>query len=118
MYKHHRFFPDIIQYAVWVYYRFNLSIRDVEDLLAQREIIVSYEAIRQWVNKFGYFFLENLRKHTEAMATLYILMKYTLKKMESSTTYGQRWIKTVMWLMFYCKLNVMEKQQSVSLNAC
>ena len=42
-YKRHRFPPDIIQYAVWAYYRFNLSFRDVEDLLVERGIVVSYE---------------------------------------------------------------------------
>ena len=53
IYKRHRFPPSIIQHAVWLYYRFNLSIRDVEDLLAERNISVSYEAIRFWINKFG-----------------------------------------------------------------
>jgi len=47
-YKRHRFPPDIISYAVWLYYRFNLSHRDIEDLLAERGIIVSREAIRLW----------------------------------------------------------------------
>jgi transposase-like protein len=46
--KRHRFPPDIISYAVWLYYRFNLSHRDIEDLLAQRGITVSREAIRLW----------------------------------------------------------------------
>ena len=46
IYKLHRFPPSIIQYAVWLYQRFNLSIRDVEDLPAERNISVSYEAIR------------------------------------------------------------------------
>jgi len=53
LYKRHRFPPSIIQHAVWLYYRFNLSIRDVADLLAERYINVSYEAIRLWINKFG-----------------------------------------------------------------
>ena len=44
-YKRHRFPPDIISYAVWLYYRFNLSHRDIEDLLAQRGVTVSYETI-------------------------------------------------------------------------
>ena len=48
IYKRHRFPPDIISYAVWIYYRFNLSHRDIEDLLAQRGITVSREAIRLW----------------------------------------------------------------------
>ena len=45
IYKRHRFPPDIIRYAVWLYFRFNLSHRDIEDLLAQRGIIVSYESL-------------------------------------------------------------------------
>ena len=73
MYKHHRFSPDIIQYAVWAYFRFNLSIRDVEDLLAQRDIIVSYEAIRLWINKFGSIYSRKLKKkHNGYGDTLYI----------------------------------------------
>ena len=52
-YQRHRFPHDIISYAVWLYYRFNLSHRDIEDLLAERGITVSYESIRQWCIKFG-----------------------------------------------------------------
>jgi putative transposase len=52
-YHGYRFPPEIIGYAVWVYHRFCLSFRDVEDLLAERGIIVSCEAIRQWCSKFG-----------------------------------------------------------------
>ena len=47
-YKRYRFPFEIIQYAVWVYHRFNLSHRDIEDLLAERGITVSYESIRLW----------------------------------------------------------------------
>src|SRR5712691_9928281 len=52
-YYGHRFPPEIISYAVWVYHRFCLSFRDVEDLLAERGIIVSYETIRLWCQKFS-----------------------------------------------------------------
>ncbi len=52
-YQGYRFPPEIISYAVWLYYRFSLSFRDVEDLLAQRGVEVSYETIRQWCGKFG-----------------------------------------------------------------
>ena len=48
MYKRYRFPAEIIRYAVWVYYRFNLSHRDVEDLLAERGITVRHESIRLW----------------------------------------------------------------------
>jgi putative transposase len=63
-YKRHRFPRDIISYAVWLYYRFNLSHRDVEDLLAQRGITVSRESIRLWCIKFGAIYTRRLkRKH-------------------------------------------------------
>lgn len=63
-YKRHRFPPDIISYAVWLYCRFNLSHRDIEDLLAERGIIVSREAIRLWCIKFGPVYSRRLkRKH-------------------------------------------------------
>jgi putative transposase len=63
-YKRHRFPPDIISYAVWLYFRFNLSHRDIEDLLAVRRVIVSREAIRLWCIKFGPKYARRLkRKH-------------------------------------------------------
>ncbi len=62
MYKGHRYPPEIIQYAVWLYHRFNLSHRDIEDLLAERGIMVSYEAIRLWCNKFGLKYVRRLKK--------------------------------------------------------
>jgi putative transposase len=61
-FKRHRFPPDVIRYAVWLYFRFTLSIRDVEDLLAQRGIEVSREAVRCWANKFGPLIAANLRR--------------------------------------------------------
>ena len=62
IYKRHRFPPDIISYAVWLYYRFNLSHRDIEDLLAERGITVSYEAVRLWCIKFGAKYARRLRR--------------------------------------------------------
>jgi putative transposase len=62
MYKRHRFPPEIIQHAVWLYHRFNLSTRDVEDLLAERGISVSYETIRTWCQKFGPKYAKRLRR--------------------------------------------------------
>ena len=51
--KGYRFPRSVIAYAVWSYYRFNLSLRDVEDLLAARGVIVCYATIRVWVDRFG-----------------------------------------------------------------
>jgi len=61
-YKRHRFPPDIISYAVWLYFRFNLSHRDIEDLLAQRGITVSREATRLWCIKFGAIYTRRLKR--------------------------------------------------------
>ena len=73
LYKRHRFPPAIIQYAVWLYHRFNLSHRDIEDLLAERGIKVSYESIRLWCNKFGPLFSKRLkRKHRGFGDTFFI----------------------------------------------
>jgi putative transposase len=52
----HQFPPAIIRHAVWLYARFTLSYRDVEDLLAERGLDVSYETVRRWVLKFGPLF--------------------------------------------------------------
>ena len=72
-YKRHRFPPDIISYAVWLYYRFNLSHRDIEDLLAERGITVSREAIRLWCIKFGAVYASRLkRKHRGYGDTFFI----------------------------------------------
>src|SRR5271169_5294324 len=61
-YAHHRFPPDVIRHAVWLYLRFTLSYRDVEDLLAERGLMVSNESIRRWVLKFGPIVARNLRE--------------------------------------------------------
>ena len=61
-YSGYRFPPEIIQQAIWLYLRFTLSLRDVEDLLAEREVAVSYETVRRWVNHFGPMIAADLRK--------------------------------------------------------
>ena len=62
LYKRHRFPPEIISYAVWLYYRFNLSHRDIEDMLAERGILVTRESIRLWCNKFGPQYARRLKR--------------------------------------------------------
>jgi transposase-like protein len=58
----HQFPPDVVQHAVWLYLRFTLSFRDVEDLLAERGLDLSYETVRRWVLKFGPLFAKELRR--------------------------------------------------------
>ena len=61
-FKRHRFPADVIRHAVWLYFRFSLSFRDVEELMAQRGIDVSYETIRCWTIKFGPLIARRLKK--------------------------------------------------------
>ena len=61
-YRRHRFPPVIIQHAVWLYLRFTLSYRDVEELLAERGLDISYETVRCWVLKFGPVIARRLRR--------------------------------------------------------
>jgi putative transposase len=61
-YRRHQFPPEVIRHAVWLYLRFTLSYRDVEELLAERGLDVSYETVRRWVLKFGPAFARNLRR--------------------------------------------------------
>src|SRR5579864_6128280 len=60
-YRRHRFPPEIIQHAIWLYLRFTLSYRDVEELRAERGLDVSYETVRRWVLKFGPMIARKLR---------------------------------------------------------
>jgi len=72
-YKRHRFPPDIISYAVWLYFRFNLSHRDIEDLLAERGITVTRESIRLWCIKFGAIYTRRLKRNHRGFGdTFYI----------------------------------------------
>jgi len=61
-YKHHRFPVEIISHAIWLYFRFCLSFRDVEELLLERGVIVTYEAIRKWCRKLGQQYANQLRR--------------------------------------------------------
>ncbi|PQV56086.1 putative transposase [Defluviimonas denitrificans] len=64
LYRRHRFPPDLIAHAVWLYFRFPLSLRMVEDLLAQRGIIVSHQMVRAWAEKFGRSIANTIRRRS------------------------------------------------------
>ena len=72
-YLRHRFPPEIISHAVWLYHRYCLSFRDVEDLLAERGIIVSYETIRQWCGKFGPDYARQLKRRQGRLGDTWFL---------------------------------------------
>jgi len=96
----YRFPPEIISYAVWLYHRFCLSFRDVEELLADRGVIVSYEAGRQWCLKFGSSFAKKLRYRQDDAATQGISTKFLSRFKGSVINYGRRWTKTGTYSIF------------------
>ncbi len=79
LYHGYRFSPFIISHAVWLYHRFCLSFRDVEDLLAERGIAVSYESIRQWCNRFGPEYARKLKKRQGRLGDTWYLDEVFIK---------------------------------------
>jgi putative transposase len=79
MVKRQRFPAEIIQYAVWLYHRFNLSHRDVENLLTMRGVTVSYEAIRLWCNKFGSKCSQRLRRKHQGYGDTFFIDEVFVK---------------------------------------
>ena len=78
-YKHHRFPIEIISHAVWLYFRFCLSFRDVEELLLERGVVVTYEAIRKWCCKFGQQFANQIRRRLPRVGDKWHLDEVVLK---------------------------------------
>src|SRR6202049_1870088 len=78
-YDGYRFPPEIIHRAIWLYLRFTLSLRDVEDLLAERGISISYETVRRWVNHFGPIIAAELRKRRPKPHSIWHLDEVYLK---------------------------------------
>src|SRR5688500_19677797 len=72
-YKRHRFPPQIIAHAVWLYFRFPLSLRLVEEMLLERGIVVSYETVRRWALKFGPAYARRLRRKTPSRRDIWHL---------------------------------------------
>jgi len=81
-YRGYRFPPEIISHAVWLYHRFGLSFGDVEDLLAERGVTVTYEAIRQWCLTFGLDYARRLRRRRGQMGDTWYLDELFVKIQE------------------------------------
>src|SRR6266700_2914866 len=85
-YHRHRFPAEIISHSVWLYFRFSLSFRDVEEMLAMRGVALSYETIREWCLKFGQIYANNLRRRSPRPGDRWHLDEgYCQVKVESSS---------------------------------
>jgi transposase-like protein len=101
IYNRHRFPPDIISYAVWLYYRFNLSHRDIEDLLAGRGITVSRESIRLWCIKFGAIYTRRLKRKHRGYGDTFFLDECSSESTAISIISGGLWIRMAKLLMYF-----------------
>lgn len=87
-YRGYRFPPEIIAQAVWLYHRFTLSFRDVEDLLVQRGITVSYETVRQWCRTFGPQYAQRIKRHLGPRGDRWFLDEVVVSIQVSSALVG------------------------------
>ena len=87
LYRRHRFPPEVISYAVWLYFRFPLSLRMVEEMLASRGIYVTYETARQWGRKFGKTYSDRIRQRAPARGD-----KWHMDEVVVSISGEQHWL--------------------------
>ena len=100
-YRYRHFPGPIIQHAVWLYCRFTLSLREVEDLMAERGVEVSYETIRRWVARFGPEIASYIGHILSGIST-----KCSSPSVGGGCIYGGPWIRTVKCLMSSSKRRV------------
>ena len=104
LYRRHRFPAEIIAHAVWLYFRFPLSLRMVEDMLAARGIIVSHQTIRLWAEKSDELSpTKSVNVRAADSAINGISMRSLFRSGARSIGYGAPWIRTVLSWRFWCK---------------
>ena len=114
----HRFPAEIIAHAVWLYHVFSLSLRDVELLLAERGVIVSYESVRRWCLKFGRNFADKLRRRRPQPGDTWHLDEVFCGLTASGTISGVRSTSTASCSTFWCKIGGMPRLPNASSSAC
>ena len=92
-YAGYRFPAEIISHAVWLYFRFPLGLRMVEELLAARGIIVSHETVRQWARKFGQQFANQIRRRLPRAGDKWHLDEVVLKIAGVKHWFGEPWTR-------------------------
>ncbi len=92
-YAEHRSPAEIISHTVRLYFRFTLSFRDIEEILAYRGVIVTYETIRQWALKFGQDYANTLRRRQPQRGDEWHLDELALTIKGNTTTSGVQWIR-------------------------
>ena len=102
-YTGYRFSAEIISHAVWLYFRFPLGLRMLEELLAARGIIVSHETVRQWARKFGQQFANQIRRRLPRIGDKWHLDEVVLK-IAGVSGCGEPWTRPAMCSTFWCNV--------------
>ena len=102
LYKGHRYPCEIIAHCVWLYHRFPLSFREVEELMSQRGVVVGYETIRRWSAMFGQVYANRLRLRRADLATNGISMRSSSGSTARSTGCGARSTRTAKCSTSWC----------------
>src|SRR6478609_8724085 len=90
-YAHHQFPPDVIRHAVWLYLRFTLSYREIEELLDERGLDVSYETVRRWVRSSGRHSLATCVRVDRVRAAVGISTKWSSRSAANASGCGGPW---------------------------
>jgi putative transposase len=90
LYRRHRFPPEVISHAGWLYFQFPLSLRTVEEMLPERGICLSYETVRQWAMKFSEAFPDQIRQRAPVRSDKWHLKKSSFRSPESHIGCGVR----------------------------
>jgi len=110
LYRRHRFPAEIISHCVWLHFRFPLSFRDVEEMLAMRGVNLSYETVREWCLKFGQTYANGLRSKSPRPGDRWHLDEVFLKINGRLHYLGVQWIRTVMCWIFWFRVTEIGKQ--------
>src|ERR1044071_7406962 len=118
LYHRHRFPAEIISHCVWLYFRFALSFRDVEEMLAMGGVVLTYETVREWCLKFGQSYANNLRRRSPRPGDTWHLMKCSSRSTDAFITYGVRLIRMAMFWIFSSKATEIRKPPRTSSANC
>jgi putative transposase len=113
LYRRHAFPAEVIAHAVWLYFRFPLSLRMVEDMLAARGVMVSHQTVRFWAEKFGRRFANDIRKQSAG----WLGAKWHLDEVVITIGGRKHWlwapsIRMVLFSTCWCKAAAMPRLQS------
>ena len=117
-YAGYRFPAEIIGHAVWLYFRFPLGLRMVEELLAARGIIVSHETVRQWARKFGQPFANQIRRRLPRVGDKWHLDEAVLKIAGVKHGFGEPWTRPVSCSTFWSNADATNRPPSVCCASC